>query len=47
VRTTDIRFLSAKCRDEHKQPKNEQCPRDQMCVPRRILPSPPGRVRRG
>lgn len=47
VRTADIGFLSGKCRDEQKQPRNEQCPRDQMCVPRRILPSPPGRVRRG
>jgi hypothetical protein len=47
VRTTDIGFLSGKRLDEHKQPGNEQRPRDQMCVPRRILPSPPGRVRRG
>lgn len=47
VRTADISFLCTKSRDEQKQPRNEQRPRDQMCVPRRILPSPPGRVRRG
>lgn len=47
VRTANITLLRGKCRDEQKQPKNEQCPCDQMCAPKRILPSPPGRVRRG
>ena len=43
VRTADIGLLSGKRGDEQKQPKNKQGPRDQMCVPKRILPSPPGR----
>ena len=41
VRTANISLLSGKCRDEQKQPKNEQRPCDQMCVLKRILPSPP------
>ena len=43
VRTADISLLSGKRGDEQKQPKNEQCPCDQMGIPKRILPSPPGR----
>ena len=41
VRTADISLLSGKRGDEQKQPKNEQCPCDQMGIPKRILPSPP------